>query len=238
MNSSKWEKSKKALITAFPHTLPVLAGYSFLGMAYGIYMNVSGFSFWYPLLTSVIVFSGSAQFLGVDLLLQPFNPLQALAMTVMTNARYLYYGISMLDRYKGYGLKKPYMVFGMSDETFSINYTALPPEGVDHRQFMFFVTLLDHIYWIFGATMGGVLGGLITFNTEGLDFVVTAMFTVIFLEQWQRDKDHTPALLGLGLSLLCLIIFGADSFIIPSMAAILAGLAILRGPMERKGEKQ
>lgn len=157
-------------------------------------------------------------------------------MTLMLNARHLFYGISMLDKFKGTGWKKFYLIFGMCDESFSINYTADIPADVDRGWFMFFVTLLNHFYWFFGATLGGVLGSLIHFNTEGLDFVMTAMFVVIFLEQWLKDKTHTSALLGLGLSVLCLIAFGSEQFLIPAMAAILGVLTLLRKPMEKGGD--
>ena len=157
-------------------------------------------------------------------------------MTLMINARHLFYGISMLDKFRGTGLKKLYLIFGMCDESFSINYTAKIPPDVDRGWFMFFVTLLNHFYWFSGSTLGGIFGSLIHFNTEGLDFVMTAMFTVIFLEQWLKDRQHISALLGLGISLLCLWIFGADNFIIPSMAAMLMMLTLLRKPVEKREE--
>ena len=229
---------KKAFVTAFPFTIPIFAGFWFLGMTYGIYMNVSGFSFWYPMVMSLTIFAGSVEFVAVNLLLGAFNPLQALAMTLMINARHLFYGISMLDRFRGTGLKKIYLIFGMCDETFSINYTAKIPEDVDRGWFMFFVTLLNHFYWVFGATLGGIFGSLITFSTEGLDFVMTAMFVVIFLEQWLKEERHTSSLLGIGISLLCLIAFGADNFIIPAMFGILIILTLLRRPLEKGGEVQ
>ena len=224
---------KKALFAAFPNTIPILAGFLFLGMTYGIYMNVSGFSFWYPCLMSLTIFAGSVEFVAVNLLLGAFHPIQALAMTLMLNARHLFYGISMLDRFRGLGLKKIYLIFGMCDETFSINYTAEIPPDVDRGWFMFFVTLLNHLYWFAGATLGGIFGSFITFNTEGLDFVMTAMFVVIFLEQWLKEKRHESSLLGICLSVLSLIAFGADGFLIPAMLSILAVLTLLRRPLEK-----
>ena len=224
---------KKALYAAFPNTIPILAGFLFLGMTYGIYMNVSGFSFWYPCLMSLTIFAGSVEFVAVNLLLGAFHPIQALAMTLMLNARHLFYGISMLDRFRGLGLKKIYLIFGMCDETFSINYTAEIPPDVDRGWFMFFVTLLNHLYWFAGATLGGIFGSFITFNTEGLDFVMTAMFVVIFLEQWLKEERHESSLLGIGLSILSLIAFGADGFLIPAMLSILAVLTLLRRPLEK-----
>lgn len=231
---SRSKMLKKAFTTAFPHTIPIFAGFWFLGITYGIYMNVSGFSFWYPMLMSVTIFAGSIEFVTVNMLLGAFNPLQAFAMTLMINARHLFYGISMLDKFRGVGRKKFYLIFGMCDETFSINYTADIPEDVNRGWFMFFVTLLNHFYWFSGATLGGIFGSLINFNTEGLEFVMTAMFVVIFLEQWLKEKDHTSSLIGLGISILCLIAFGADNFIIPAMLAILGVLTLLRHPLERK----
>lgn len=217
---------QKAFRCALPHTLPIFAGFWFLGLTYGIYMNVSGFSFWYPCLMSLTIFAGSMEFVTVALLLGAFNPLQTLALTLMINARHLFYGISMLDKYKGSGWKKPYLIFGMCDESFSINYTADIPADIDRGWFMFFVTLLNHLYWFSGATLGGIFGSLIHFDTKGLDFVMTAMFVVIFMEQWMKEKQHKSALIGLGVSLACLILFGADNFIIPAMSAILAALTI------------
>ena len=224
---------RKAFAAAFPYTIPIFAGFWFLGLTYGIYMNVSGFSFLYPMIMSLTIFAGSVEFVAVSMLLGAFAPLQSLVMTLMINARHLFYGISMLDKFRGLGLKKLYLIFGMCDESFSINYTASIPEDVDAGWFMFFVTLLNQIYWFTGSTLGGIFGSLIHFNTEGLDFVMTAMFVVIFMEQWLKDRRHESALLGLGLSLFCLLIFGADNFIIPSMITILAALTAVRGPLTR-----
>ena len=226
---------RKAFQCAFPHTIPIFAGFWFLGLTYGIYMNISGFSFWYPCLMGLSIFAGSMEFVAVNLLLGAFDPLQTLVLTLMINARHLFYGISMLDKYKGTGWKKPYLIFGMCDESFSINYTARIPADIDRGWFMFFVTFLNHLYWFSGATLGGIFGSLIHFNTEGLDFVMTAMFVVIFMEQWLNEKRHESAWIGLGSSLICLILFGADHFIIPAMLVILALLTFLRGPLE-KGE--
>ena len=232
---NRYETQLRALRAAFPYTIPIFAGFWFLGLTYGIYMNVSGFSFVYPMLMSLTIFAGSVEFITVNLLLGAFNPLQALFLTLMVNARHLFYGLSMLDKFRGLGWKKVYLIFGMCDESFSINYTAQIPPDVDRGWFMFFVTLLNHFYWFSGSTLGGVFGGLIQFNTEGLDFVMTAMFVVIFLEQWLKDRDHTSARVGLAASAACLVFFGPDDFIIPAMLAILGVLTLLRGTLERKG---
>lgn len=232
----KKKELKKAFKAAFPHTIPIMTGFLFLGMTYGIYMNVSGFSFLYPMLMSMTIFAGSMEFVTVNMLLGAFHPLEALTMTLMINARHLFYGISMLDKYKGTGLKKLYLIFGMCDESFSINYTADIPKDVDKGWFMTWVTLLNHSYWVLGATLGGIFGSFIHFNTEGIEFVMTALFVVIFLEQWLKEKNHVNAITGLMISVLCLVLFGRDNFIIPSMLGILGVLTLLRKPLEKKGE--
>ena len=231
--------SSKDILTAarcaFPHTIPIMAGFCFLGMTYGIYMNVSGFSFLYPMLMSLTIFGGSLEFMAVSMLLSAFAPLQTLMVTLMIQIRHIFYGIAMLDKYKGTGKKKWYLIFGMCDETFSVNCSAEIPDNVDKGWFMFFVTLFNQFYWVFGATLGGALGSLITFNTEGLDFVMTAMFVVIFLDQWLKEKKHYTALIGVIASAVCLLIFGAESFMIPTMLCILFLLTALRKPIERGG---
>lgn len=227
------DKIKKAFIAAFPHTVPILAGFLFLGIAYGIYMNASGFPAIYPILMGATIFAGSMEFVTVSLLLGAFDPLGAFFLTLMVNARHLFYGISMLDRYNGTGWKKYYLIFGMCDESFSINCTTNIPQGVDKGWFMFFVTFLNHIYWVCGAALGGILGPLVRFNTEGISFVMTALFVVIFLEQWMKETTHHSALIGLGIAAVCLVIFGGGNFIIPAMLMILFCLTITRQPLEK-----
>lgn len=223
----------KALKAAFPHTLPILAGFSFLGLAYGIYMNVSGFSFLYPMLMSVLIFGGSLEFVAVEMLLSPFAPLQVFLMTLLIQARHLFYGISMLSKLKGLRFKKYYIIFGMCDETFSIIYSVDAPKDVDRGWFMFFVTLLNHFYWVLGSTVGGLVGSLITVNTDGISFVMTAMFVVIFLEQWLKEKNHASDVIGLLSAAVCLCIFGANAFLLPTMAVIILLLAMFQKPIQR-----
>jgi 4-azaleucine resistance transporter AzlC len=229
---------RKALKAAFPYTIPIFAGFWFLGLAYGIYMNVSGFSFVYPMVMSIIIFGGSLEFVAVEMLLSPFAPVQVLIMTLLIQARHLFYGISMLDRFKDMGFKKFYLIFGMCDETFSINYTADIPGNVDRGWFMFFVTLLNHFYWVSGATIGGLVGSLISFDTNGISFVMTSMFVVIFMEQWMKEEHHISAYIGLGAAALCLFLFGADSFMIPTMIMIILLLAAFRKPLEKMEVKE
>ena len=227
---------RRALRAAFPHTVPILTGFLFLGITYGVYMSSLGFSWIYPTMMALTIFAGSMEFVTANMLLGAFNPLQAFAMTLMVNARHLFYGLAMLDRFRGLGWKKLYLIFGMCDETFSVTCSVRAPEGVDEGWFMTFVTLLDQLYWVLGAALGGLCGTLLTLNTEGLDFVMTAMFVVIFLENWLKEENHTSSLLGLALPLVCLVLFGAQSFILPSMAAILLALTALRGRLEKGGD--
>ncbi len=225
-----------SLKAAFPYTLPIFAGFWFLGMAYGMYMNVAGFSFWYPMLMSFFIFGGSLEFVAVTMLTSSFAPLQVLIMTLLIQARHLFYGISMLEHFKGLGWKRCYLIFGLCDETFSINYTAKIPEGIDRGWFMFFVTLLNHFYWVSGATMGGVLGSMLTFDMEGLDFVMTVMFVVIFMEQWAKERKHYTAFICIGTAFACLVVFGATSFMLPTMGCILFLLLFFRRQIEKVGE--
>lgn len=236
-------ENNKGIITrsfraAFPCTIPILAGFLFLGMAYGIYMNVSGFSFVYPMIMAAVIFGGSLEFLAAQMLLSPFAPLQVLMVSLMIQARHLFYGISMLDKFKDMGWKKFYLIYGMCDETFSINCTAEIPRDCDRGWFYFFVTLLNQLYWVGGATLGGLLGNLITFDTKGLDFVMTAMFIVIFLEQWLKEKRHFSEWAGLASSAACLLIFGKDNFMIPAMICILLLLTAFRKPVGRKAGEE
>ncbi len=234
----------KELKAAFPYTIPVLTGYVFLGITYGILMVTSGFPFWLPILTALIIYTGSMEFLTVDILLSSFHPLSAMVTAIMVGARHLFYGLSMLEKYKGTGKNKFYLIYTTSDETFAVNYATPVPEGCDKSRFYTWVSFLDQMYWVLGATIGGIFGSFITFNTEGLDFVMTAMFVSIFMNQVCTDLDHAKAAgknkfaaliceyVGIGASALCLVIFGADRFIIPTMLLILALLTLLRGKLE------
>lgn len=226
---------KRSFVAAFPYTIPILAGFLFLGITYGIYMNVSGFSFVYPMLASMLVFAGSAEFVLVNMLLGAFDPIQTFLMILMINARHLFYGISLLEKYSGSGLKKFYLIFGMCDESFSINCSVDIPANTDKSWFMFFVTLLNQSYWVLGATLGGIFGSFINFNTEGLDFAMTAMFVVIFIEQILKEKNHISSALGIILPVVSLLIFGSDKFIIPAMFMIFAALILLKKPLMKGG---
>ncbi len=211
----------QAFKAALPYTLPICIGFLFVGVSYGFLMSSLGFSFLYPMLMSLLIFAGSMEFVTANLLLLAFDPVQAFVLTILVNARHIFYGISMLERFKNCGWKKFYLIFGMCDESFSINCTVEPPEGVDRPWFMFFVTILNHAYWVFGATLGGLLGYLFTFDTTGIEFVMTALFVVMFIEQWQSATDHRPALIGVACSLICLFAFGTQNFMLPAMVGII-----------------
>ncbi len=223
---------KAALLAALPHTIPVFSGFIVLGSAYGILMDSKGFSLLWILFTSTFIYAGSMQFVAVTMLSAGFHPLNGLLMTLMVNARHLFYGISMLEKYRGMGRLKPYLIFALTDETFSLVCSAKPPEGVDRKWFLFFLSALNQCYWIVGSILGGILGGLFEFNTKGIDFVLTALFVVIFLDQWKSATNHLPAIIGIIGAILCRLIFGASDFIIPSMIVILIALSILKKPLE------
>ena len=227
----------RALRHAFPKTIPILMGFLFLGMSYGFYMRVSGFAFYFPLIMSIVIFGGSLEFLAVSMLLSPFAPIQTFLVAIVIQARHLFYGLAMLEKYKGLGIKRLYLIYGMCDESFSINCSAELPSHVDKGWFYFFVTLLNHSYWILGATLGALIGGFISFNTEGIEFVMTAMFVVIFLEGWLKGGKRISSLIGVLSSVTCLVIFGADTFLVPSMVCIVALLSVFRKRIEGGANK-
>lgn len=221
-----------ALRTAFPYTIPIFASFWFLGLAYGIYMHMSGFSFLWPMGMSMVIFGGSLEFVAAEMLLSPFAPMQVFLMAVLIQARHLFYGLAMLDEYRDLGRKRWYLIFGLCDETFAICHTMEIPEGVDRGWTYTFVTLLDQFYWVSGATLGGLLGPLLRFDTEGLGFVMTAMFVAIFLDQWRKEPQHVTGIAGLGAGAACLAVFGPDRFLIPAMAAVTGILLLLRPRLE------
>ena len=224
------QKSLKHTIReAFVDTTPVLAGYVVLGMGFGILLSSKGYSPLWALTMSLFIYAGSMQYLAIDLLTGGASLITAALTTLMVNARHLFYGVSMIDGYRGMGKKKPYAIFALTDETYSLvcqKDDSLSPE--DWRRYALLASLLDQCYWVAGSLIGALLGQIIPFSVEGIDFSRTALFVTVFLEQWLSTKDHVSALIGVCASVLCLIIFGADSFLIPSMAAILIALTILR----------
>lgn len=210
----------KALKAAFPVTIPVMMGYLFIGVAYGVLMAGKGNALIWTFLMSLFVYAGSMQFVAVNFFAGPLNWAAVVIMTLMVNVRHVFYGLSMLPKFRDMGKKKPYMIFSLTDETFSLLCSANVPEGVNRNWFLLFISLLDQLYWIVGSMLGGIAGSLIPFNTRGIDFAMTALFVVIFTEQWESSKEHLPAIVGVAVSIVCLILFGASNFILPSMMGI------------------
>jgi len=231
------KKHLAALRFAFPHTLPVLSGYTVLGAAFGILMTRQGISLLWIAFSSIFIYAGSMQFVAVALLATGFDLTETFVMTLMVNARHLFYGISFIQKYKDMGKIKPYLIFSLTDETFSLLCNATPPADVSAKWFYFYISLLNHIYWVGGSVLGGILGVLIDFWTNGLEFALTALFIVIFTDQWRHAKNHVPALVGVSSAVICRIVFGASDFLIPSMAMILIVLTALKKPLERRPVK-
>ena len=219
----------KAFRSAFPHTLPVMAGYLFLGMGFGILLESNGYSFIWAFFMSIFIYAGSMQYVAIDLITGGASLISAALMTLMVNARHLFYGISMVERYKDTKPYKPYLIFALTDETYSLVCSGDVPEGVEEKKYFFLVSLLDQIYWVFGTVLGSVLGSVLNINTEGINFSMTALFLVVFTEQWKSTKDHRSAIAGVAASVLCLLVFGPSSFLIPSMISITVILTVMRG---------
>lgn len=213
-----------ALRAAFPATVPVMTGYFCLGMAYGVLMQSKGYGPLWSTLMSAVAFGGSMQFVAIALLTSAFDPLQAFLLAVMVNARHMFYGLSLLDRYRGLGRSRIPLVYLLSDETFSLVSTLEPPAGVERRRFYLYISLLDYAYWVAATALGGLLGNLITFNTKGMDFALTALFVVLFLEQWKKRENRPAGVIGVGCAAVSLAVFGAENLVIPAMVLILAAL--------------
>lgn len=213
-----------ALRAAFPATIPVLTGYLCIGMAYGLLMANAGYGVFWALLLSLLCYAGSMEFVAVSLLTAGFDPVQALLMALMINARHAFYGLSILEKYRGTGWARPFLIFSLTDETFSLVSTLEPLDGVTRRDFYFWISLLDYLYWQMGSVLGALIGGLLPFDTTGLDFALTALFIVLFLEQWRKRENRPAALIGLGCTAVSLAVVGADRLVIPAMVLILAVL--------------
>ena len=211
---------------AFPLTIPILLGFLFLGMSYGVLMVTHDYPWYYPTMTSIVIFGGSLEFLCVNLLQAAFNPLQAFAIAFLVNARHLFYGLALLKRYRNLGFKKLYMMYALTDESFSVIYNTKKPDDLDDGWFMFTVSLLNQIYWVTGVTLGAILGQVLPIPTRGLEFVMTSMFVVILYEQIQATKNYYSAAVGVVATLVCLVIFGKNIFLLPSMALIILFLYI------------
>lgn len=222
---------KQALRTAFLDTVPVMTGYVFLGFGFGIVMHQSGYGPLWSIAMSLLIYAGSMQYVAVGLLTGGAGLLTVALTTIVVNARHLFYGISMVDAYRGSGSKKPYLIFALTDETYSLVSQKSLPEGIDHHVYCFLVSLFDHCYWVGGTALGALAGNLLPLNLEGIEFVLTALFVAIFVEQWLSTKNHLPAITGIAATAVCLLIFGKDVFLIPSMALIAGTLIMLQRRM-------
>ena len=228
---------KAALRAAFPATIPVMTGFLCLGIAYGVLMQSKGYGPLWSVLMSAIAFGGSMQFVAITLLTAAFDPIQAFLLSIMVNARHMFYGLSLLDKYKGLGKVRPFLIYVLCDETFSLVSTLEPPEGVGRKDFYFWISLLDYLYWITGTALGGLAGNLITFDTTGLDFALTALFVVLFLEQWKRAENRPAGIIGILCAAVSLAVFQADNMVIPAMVLVLAVLLGARRRLDRYGEE-
>ncbi len=219
---------KYTLKVAFPHTIPVLLGFLVLGIAYGLLMDSKGYGIMWSVPMSLFCFCGSMQFVAVSLLTTVFDPLQAFVLSIMVNARHIFYGISLLEKYKGIGKIKAFLIFTLCDETYSIVSSVEPEEGVDRRKFYFLISLLDYLYWSLGTFIGGLFGTFVNFNTEGIDFVLTALFVVLFMEQLKKKENIKFGIIGLVCTLIALLIFGSGNVVIPAMVFIMLTLIVWR----------
>jgi len=222
----------QAFKAAFPHTLPILAGYFFLGVAFGVLMQSKGYNFIWAGLMSALVFGGSMQYVGITLLTTAFNPVQAFILSLMVNARNMFYGLSMQSKYKGMGKIKSFLIYMLSDATFALAYTLETPPNINRRYFFFAISFLDYMYWVISSIIGGILGSFIKFNTKGLDFVLTAFFVVLFVEQLIKRKNWLSGAIGVAATLASLLIFGQHNFIIPAMVFIVCMLFCVKHKYE------
>lgn len=228
---------KQTIRFAFYKSIPVLLGYVFLGFAFGLLLQEAGYSFWWALLSSVIVYAGSIQFVLVDFLSGGTSLPVIAVMTLLINSRHAFYGLSFVEKFRKMKTY-PYMVFSLTDETYSLLCSLKTPEGVDEKKAMFFISLFDQLYWIGGSVLGGVLGQLLPFDMTGIDFAMTALFVTIFVDQWREAGTHLPAVIGLISSVICLLIFGGNNFILPSLIITVGLLMALRGRIEGRTEKR
>lgn len=226
--------NKKAFKTAFLDTVPVMTGYLFLGVSFGILLGETGYGLGWAFCMALFMYAGSAQFLSVSLLASHASLLSTGIAIFLLNARHIFYGISLIDTYKGTGKKKPYLIFSLTDETYSLVTQNQPPEGMKRSTYCLLVSLLDHAYWVIGCVIGSVAGNFLPISFEGIEFVLTALFVTLFVEQWLSNKNHFPAIVGVAATVVCLLIFGKEIFLIPSMVLIAIVLTTTRKTGMRK----
>lgn len=221
--------------TVFIKTLPVMAGYIVLGIGFGILFHSHGYGLIPSVLMAALVYAGSMQYVAINLISGGASLVTTAITTLLVNARHLFYGISMIEKYKDAGAKKPYLIFALTDETYSLLCGDDYPQNVDKNKYQFAVSLFNHFYWITGCALGSIIGSAFSFNTAGIDFCMTALFVTIFVEQWMSTKQHLPAFIGLVSAVFCLFVFGADSFLIPTMALISLLLILLKRVINKEG---
>ncbi|PJG82088.1 AzlC family ABC transporter permease [Caviibacterium pharyngocola] len=235
---SEVNRSSAALAAAkaaLPYSFPILAGFMFLGIAYGVYMKALGFGAWYPILMAALIYAGSVEFIIAGALASTFSPLYVLLITLMVSGRQIFYGISMLEKYGAHlGKKRWYLIATMVDESFSLNYMAKIPPHLDKGWFMLFVSLYLQLYWIAGTALGALFGAVLPFDLSGVEFAMTALFLVIFAENWLKEISHESSLLGLGIALLSLLIVGKEHFLVPTLLGIWLYLTLRRPQLSRK----
>lgn len=213
---------------AFKQSVPIMAGYIVLGMGFGVLLESKGYGVLWAIAMSVFIYAGSMQYVAINLITGGASLIATALMMLMVNARHLFYGISMLDKYKNTGKYKPYLIFALTDETYSLVCSGKIPEGVDRNKYYFLVSLFDQVYWVIGSVIGSVVGSVLNFNTAGIDFSMTALFLVVFVEQWKSTKDHASAITRVAASVVCLLIFGVGNFVIPAMISITVILLLMR----------
>lgn len=230
------QMKKKAMIAAFPKTMPVLMGYLFLGLAFGILLREKGYAWYWAVFMSVTIYSGSLQFFATELVTLAFQPVTAFFMGLLINARYAFYGLSLLERFRDVGKKKGYMIFGLTDETYAILCSSKAPKDVDQNWYSFFIVCFDHCYWIIGSLLGSLAGEILPFSSQGIEFAMTALFLVIFTDQLIVKNNRIPGTIGVAVTLLCLVVLPRDYFLLAAMIGILLSLIVLRPVLRREQE--
>ena len=226
---------KRTFYYALQTAVPVITGYIVLGIGFGILLQDKGYSAWWALLMGACMFAGSLQYVGIDLMASGASLLSSGLLSAMICARQLFYSLAMVERYRDMGRRKPYVIFGLTDETYSLLCDPVIPEDVDEKQFYFAVSLINHLSWVLGCVIGALAGTFLHFNTAGVDFVMTALFVVIFVEQWEKSSRHGPAILGVAVTVACRLLFGENGFLIPAMLGITAGLFAMRRSLDSSG---
>lgn len=230
--------NKKTFLYSFRATLPVLAGYLLLGSGFGMMLENIGYGPLWAFLMALVVYAGSGQYVAVDLIAGGASLISSAIITLAVNIRHLFYGLSLLAPFRRSGKERYYMMFALTDETFSLQCIPSLPEDIDERGYRFFISLLDHAYWITGCVLGNIVGALLPFSTEGVDFTMTALFVVIFIEQWEKNEQHLPAITGIVVSVIALLIFGPDSFLLPAMVGIAVCLFLERPLLAKRAPKE